>query len=160
MRRVIFLDIDGVLNTPREWGRRDAEAFAPRLVHRLHRIVGATGAHVVVSSTWRLHHMLDELRGYTGLGARLVGATPFLPGLSRGLEIDVWLARHPDVGEFVILDDDADMLPHLSRLVQTDYHHGLRPADVSEAIRRLKGEPPVLRPTLQGNRTRSDDSWL
>lgn len=64
---VLFLDIDGVLNSARWFSvraggdnrdglTREEYQIDPDAVAILNRILGATGAHVVVSSTWRLLH--------------------------------------------------------------------------------------------------------
>ncbi len=56
--KVIFLDVDGVLNsTP------SGPDFEPGLVVWLNRLVDLSGAGVVVSSSWRLEYPLDRLVG-------------------------------------------------------------------------------------------------
>ena len=73
--KVIFLDVDGVLNSE-QWmkERRDKYAmddianqypfyeFSPTLVANLNKITAATGAKIVVSSTWRLGRTLEQLQ--------------------------------------------------------------------------------------------------
>lgn len=81
--RVLFLDIDGVLNTERTRafpGRPDpldAEA-----VKNLNAITDALGAKIVVSSTWRIgseeafqRDVVDYLRNQ-GVTAEILGRTP------------------------------------------------------------------------------------
>ena len=175
---VIFLDVDGVLNSERyalkleakhrELGhtepaspKRETTCDCFKLYHqidrdavaRLNRLVAATGAKIVVSSTWRkifdppeLHRIFSE----HGLVAEIVGETPEghkEPGLpetygypermERGYEIDYWLRQHPEVERFVILDDGSDMAMHGKRLVQTDCEDGLCDEHVDLAIRVL-----------------------
>ena len=135
-RRVIFLDIDGVLAPIRHWDRYgDLE---PACVEVLNEIVTRAGAEVVVSSTWRhgrtvaeLQAMLEE-EGFTGC---VVDTTPTVePGAGRGEEIAAWLAAHA-VGGYVIIDDHVvDGGALRGRLVVTHPGHGLRPADVPRAI--------------------------
>merc|ERR1719158_444259 len=48
--RLIFLDVDGVLNTA---GSANSGAINPELLSRLREVIVATGASVVLSSTWR-----------------------------------------------------------------------------------------------------------
>ena len=86
---------------------------------------------IVVSSTWRigntLETMREELRS-SGIDLnRVIGMTPVFRNLSRerGLEIQKWLDDHPEVSEFVIVDDDSDMLHLMPKLVQTDTRLGL-----------------------------------
>ncbi|MGH2361690.1 MAG: HAD domain-containing protein, partial [bacterium] len=59
-RRVIFLDIDGVLAPIRRWDRYgDLE---PACIQVLNEIVARAGADVVVSSTWRHGKTVAELQ--------------------------------------------------------------------------------------------------
>lgn len=134
--KVIFLDIDGVV-MPLSNSKRDSQDCAARV----NRLVEATGAKVVISSSWRLD-VLDARRGLDwrvahehpswlsqeawlksdcGLAVPIIGFTPDLPRASddpelepwehppahRGKEIRAWLAEHPDVASWVILDDQA-----------------------------------------------------
>src|SRR5262245_10238621 len=110
MRRVIFLDIDGVLAPIRQWDRYGD--LDPACIRVLNEIVAQAGADVVVSSTYRHGKTVAELQellqgeGFTG---RVVGKTPTgAPGAERGDEIAAWLAEHP-VSGYVIIDDHLDM---------------------------------------------------
>jgi hypothetical protein len=152
--RVIFLDIDGVLNSlnyEREIQNHPATSddyynwnMDQRAVRRLNRIVEKTGAVVVVSSAWRTdmgsvyNHL--EAHGFTG---KIVGSTPVLHrvgGVPRGDEIQMWLDEHDAVEAFVILDDYADMGALLPKLVKTDPWHGLQNEHVNMAIRMLQDQ--------------------
>jgi hypothetical protein len=147
MRRVVFLDIDGVLAPIRQWDRYgDLDSACIRV---LNEIVARGGADVVVSSTWRYGKSIAELQamldteGFTGrvLDKTRTGA----PGADRGEEIASWLAAHAVEG-YVIIDDHADMGELRSRLVQTQPAHGLQPPDAPRAIATL------LRPVDGGRR--------
>ena len=59
---------------------------------------------------------------------------------NRGGEIAEWLAEHPEVEHFVILDDGDDMDHLLPWLVQTDHATGLLDAHVERAVAMLRGE--------------------
>jgi len=134
-RRVVFLDIDGVLAPIRRWDRYgDLE---PACVEVLNEIVASARADVVVSSTWRYGKMVVELQamleaeGFTG---RVVDKTPTVaPGAGRGEEIAAWLAEHAVAG-YVIIDDHIDMGELRTELVLTHPSHGLQPADAPRAI--------------------------
>jgi hypothetical protein len=53
-QRIIFLDIDGVLNCKRTPNpRKFPYVIDPLLLERFKRVVECTGAEVVLSSTWR-----------------------------------------------------------------------------------------------------------
>ncbi len=147
--KVIFLDIDGVLNSDTTTRRtRGGFTFVgERQLRRLRHIVDAAGAEVVLSSDWRYNrdtpgrngHYLelrDELLRY---GIRFYGFTPELPSGHRGAEIAQWLAEHPEVSDFVILDDRTDIEPNKDRWVQTVMSRGLGAEEADKAIRILMG---------------------
>ncbi len=147
VRRVIFLDIDGVLAPIRTWDRYGD--LDPACIAILNQIVACSGAGVVVASTWRHGKTVDELHamlaahGFTG---RVVDKTPTdLRGAARGDEIAAWLRQHA-VGGCVIIDDHADMGHLRSHLVQTHPAHGLRRTDVPPAMATLMR--PAPRPTI------------
>ena len=156
--RVIFWDVDGVLNHPEIWGAWVRLGYAasldPVIVERAARLVEDTGALCVLSSTWRLGGpttfkgrdcMSGYVRtvecllesGWANAFTDFIGHTPHL-GTTRGIEIGDWLVAHPQVDEFVIIDDDADMGNHINRLVKTDHRVGLTDADC-ERVKALFG---------------------
>jgi Swiss Army Knife RNA repair-like protein len=142
-RRVIFLDIDGVLAPIRRWDRYgDIE---PGCMDVLNEIVAGTGADVVVSSTHRHGKTVAELHEILcaeGFKGSVVDKTPTMePGAERGDEIAAWLAEHPVAG-CVIIDDHLDMGRLRGRLVLTQPAHGLRPADAPRAIAMLMNPFP------------------
>ena len=140
--KIIFLDIDGVLNNSHSStiGTEFGDNPQPALIKQLNRICDRTGAKVVISSTWRklafwtqIWRLLDVL-GFTG---EIVGQTPIINkiGTRRGHEIQAWI---DELGEplesFVILDDDSDMEHLMGHLVQTDGSVGLTGADAQRAV--------------------------
>jgi len=146
-RRVIFLDIDGVLAPIRQWDRYgDLE---PACIDVLNEIVVRAGADVVVSSTWRYGKTVAELQemleaaGFTG---SVVDKTPVgESGADRGDEIAAWLAEHA-VGGYVIIDDHVNVGRLSTHLVLTQPAHGLQADDAPRAIallmRPLNGASP------------------
>lgn len=146
-QRILFLDFDGVLNSDDflrgvTTSMRCDNALDPTCVARANRLVKEAGAEVVISSNWRTHFALHELRfglsqlGFTG---RIIGITPIMH-CHRGAEIQVWMTAHecaPD--RMVILDDNVDMLHLAPRLVQTSAAVGLTDADCERAIRLFEG---------------------
>lgn len=133
--KIIFLDVDGVLNNAKyAMAQVDAAAWDPACVERVRRMVNDTGAKIVISSTWRWMHTLEwfvqqlqcDVIDATGSGCS-----------SRGQEIQNWLDReHDDLIEcFVILDDDPDMLEsQRPYVVQTHFEIGLTDEHVRQAI--------------------------
>jgi hypothetical protein len=160
--KVIFLDIDGVLNSE-EYARRlhqenpnvglwDEHGLDPQACALLDRLVEATDAYIVLSSTWRILHPLGEMklmlkkRGFKNW-SRLIDRTPQLNTI-RGKEIQAWLDRLgearrlsqeiEEIESFVILDDSDDMGDLKDNLVLTDPIHGLTEDDVKKAIVTLR----------------------
>lgn len=116
--KVVFLDIDGVLNCHRtaiayggvSWSgeagiRAKMDDVAVRLIGGIAR---QAGAKIVLSSSWR--NDSNWLTIGPALGMEITERTPSLSGC-RGSEIAHWLADHPEVESYAIIDDDRDMLP-------------------------------------------------
>ena len=141
-RRVIFLDIDGVLAPIRRWDRYGDLDRA--CIEVLNDIVASGGAEVVVSSTWRHGKSVAELQAILdaeGFAGRVLDKTPSdIRGADRGEEIAAWLAEHA-VDGYVIIDDHSDMGELRSHLVQTHPARGLQPADVPRAVALLMNAP-------------------
>lgn len=183
--KILFLDIDGVLNHTAFLARvQDDKDFAhltdfgryvrmidPVAVGRLNRIVDATDAKIVISSTWRRLMTAGQLRKAlerAGLKSWVFSQTPCLltpvlrtpfgkvptgapavGSVQRGREIESWLVlrkKKLGVTRFVILDDDSDMEPYMDRLVQTSMKEGLQDEHVEKAIE-LLGRTPAAEAT-------------
>ncbi len=155
---VIFLDIDGVLVTRQslQKGQSGLRAKAdPRAVIQLNRVLKATEAQLVISSTWRFSMGPEQLQTVLcdewGVQGHIVGTTPtclaavggIVIATPRGVEIQAWLdfikqSSFLAVEKFVIVDDDSDMGHLTEYLVQTSMDNGLTPAHADEIIRRLR----------------------
>ena len=145
MTKVIFLDIDGVLNSAFVLDeQRRGDAISREMVERVNKIVDATDCKIVISSTWRLYQKPEKLSallyGY-GLRQVIIDRTPELDckHYCRGDEINKWLSEHKEVEMFVILDDNKDDWMVSSCLVQTTFKHGLQDEHVQRAIDVLSG---------------------
>lgn len=125
--KVIFLDIDGVLCVTMKALGRDkfGYLFDQHLVDELQRVVDATGAKIVISSTWRILNGVDgmkEMWKLRGLPGEIIGVTPdcvelvregdfeYYDRVERGHEIQQWIDQNPEITSYVIIDDDNDML--------------------------------------------------
>lgn len=145
--KVIFLDVDGVLNTVFTVRTTHGYTFVDtRKVLRLRNIVERTGAKLVLSSTWRITDMPIHKLTYKELQDEFrrvrcpvwVDITPELRGAKRWQEINAWLMLHPEVDEFIILDDWGDELkPFADRLVLTSKFDGLNKERAELAIQML-----------------------
>jgi hypothetical protein len=110
--KIIFLDIDGVLNcksTPNP--RKFPYIVDPKLLKRFNSVLERTGATVVLSSTWRY----DPAGCFSAkhLGIPFIDVTPDMPDRPRREEILAWLSEKPEVTRFLVLDDEDDDLDDL-----------------------------------------------
>ena len=168
---VIFLDVDGVLNSsaymianPGSFDRASwITMLDPIACGRLERVLVATGAQIVLSSTWRkrfnARQMQGMLRRRGAPSAEVIDVTPngvlvnncqrapnkcVEPGVFsdrygvRGHEIQRWLTLHPEVMNFAIIDDDSDMVHLMQRLVHTSWLTGMLDEHVDGLIEMLR----------------------
>ncbi|KKM28010.1 hypothetical protein LCGC14_1569000 [marine sediment metagenome] len=146
--KIIFLDIDGVLNTISNWGSRPIEKrFSSECVAALNRITEYTGAKIVISSSWKNimgYQELSDLLHSVGIKGEIVGKTSLvkLSGGPRGEEIEKFICEYRkseyDVSSFVILDDNTDMGSISSHLVWCDPETGLTKELADIVIRKLE----------------------
>ena len=142
--KVIFLDFDGVITIPPKWYLKADK------IKWIKRIVDETAAKIVVSSSWRMHTVEETRKSMIYKEKRcprnkmlywlmdnLYDVTPWVGlGNGRGGEIQQYLNDHPEIDNYVIIDDDGDMWDsHLYHFVQTNYEDGITE---SEAIRAIK----------------------
>lgn len=162
--KVIFLDIDGVLNVIPQGFDDYGAIFHHHFIDNLKRIIDETDAVIVISSSWRMDG-IDAMknmwsdRNYPG---EVIDITPhcnilineglfsFFDEVARGDEIQYWLDRN-DVENYVILDDDTDMLDsQMHNFVRTsnntkhsdcvDLGYGLTDICTTKAIKILNGK--------------------
>jgi hypothetical protein len=123
MTRLIFLDIDGVLNSSEFLAHADKSGITvvdaafdaathidAARVDRLNRLVSSTVAQVVLSSSWRLLFGMQKTEHSLkrrGFAHSLSGETPRIFGSDRHDEIKAYLARVRPPLSFVVLDDDT-----------------------------------------------------
>lgn len=160
---VVFLDIDGVLNytkwytSERNPGNLNGEEgdLDPECINRIIKICNETGAKVVISSDWRISWYGTQYRlGRMGLDENyVIDKTPeyiwrclnkhdyFNDNYeekyeySRGAEIDGWLKEHPEVINYVIIDDRTDFTDEQKEhFVHIDPMWGLTDEHVELAI--------------------------
>jgi hypothetical protein len=140
--KLIFLDIDGVMNS---WfsvvsDKHESLAFDPKAVENLKYILDKTAAKIVVSSTWRIGETVETLKdrifSHYGLESYIIGVTPAYTETPRGLEIADYLAGFYNVkiDSFVILDDDSDMVSLKKHHVRMNEKYGLTKKDAERVI--------------------------
>jgi|TARA_Y100000310_G_scaffold309731_1_gene354164 hypothetical protein len=149
---IVFLDIDGVLNSYSWWARRTTmdfpyREFDPACLSRLSDLVEHVDADIVVSSSWRKpdtpQESREELIGLfadvcrywairDNVSQRITDVTPKLD-TDRGAEIRHYLSEQPVARDYVILDDKDDFLPD-QPLVKTDSSIGLSFSDALKVL--------------------------
>jgi hypothetical protein len=141
--KILFLDIDGVLNTVKDL---NPDYINPAKASLVNGLCQETGTVIVISSSWRLasswnmfsrfnvrddaeamQRTMQHLRA-AGITVPIIGATPGVYSIGlptsafrfreRECEIQAWLDQHPGTQTFAILDDDASLkrgllAPHL-----------------------------------------------
>lgn len=123
--KIVFLDIDGVLNVIPQGEDRYGSIFHREFVDNLKYIIDKTDAKIVITSTWR-YDGLDTMKQMwkdRNLPGEVIDITPnevflvkkiklyeYYDEVDRGHEIKYWLDNHDDIENYVILDDDSDML--------------------------------------------------
>ena len=146
--KYLFLKIDGVLDTYRyrEILKKYSQHFIdengllydPKVILNLERIIEATDAKIVITSTWRLYDDMKALWHSWGLAGEVVGVTSTVLKEKaigkfrvhyghRGMEVEEWLQNNAtEPYNYAILDDGDDFLPHqANHLVLTNPYDGL-----------------------------------
>ena len=144
--KVIFLDFDGVITIPPKW------YLKANKIKYIKRIVDETDAKIVVSSSWRMDTVEETRKSMIYKEKRcprnkmlywlidnIYDVTPWVGlGNGRGGEIQKWLNDHPEVDNYVILDDDHDMWDsQMYHFVQTNYEDGITEVETIRAIKVL-----------------------
>ena len=151
--KVIFLDFDGVITTLKSKYKLDPDKMA-----LIGRIMDATDAKIVISSSWRRFSLEETIKEITDTSQFNVGDNPFpypdavvgvtermysfsYPnndrhfGLPRGVEIQYYIDTHKEIEQYVILDDDCDMLLcQADNFIHTDTYEGISELDAEKAI--------------------------
>lgn len=165
--KIVFLDIDGVLNSI-EWAKagngfgcppglskrctKERLKWCPAMVKRLRRIVESSGASIVIMSSWRgygksaVRKWRAMFSAYGWRNAPILGETPDLTrqrssglyvAIQRGEEVAQWLNEHPHVVDRYVCVDDGSDFLPGQPLVQTSMEYGLTEADVARCLEHL-----------------------
>lgn len=158
--KVIFLDIDGVLNSMYGIKKRrlldDGFCFSKDMfeenIECLNTILDACpDVKVVISSSWRRLHSLDEIFDMLRASGvhiernQLIDKTENLDGF-RGREIEAWVQKH-NPNNYIIIDDEGDMLWwQRKNFVKCAWSRGLTHDLAIQAIRKLRPEYHIYHP--------------
>lgn len=167
MRKIIFLDIDGVIATPEslnngDWGLVHSKQLLLKEILDAH-----PEAELVISSSWRIGSVKETKEYMTEQGFlfsdKITGITirayhyidkkeKIHLSIPRGVEIQQWIDTniHSDNGKnfvkkqpgidynYIIIDDDSDMLLSQSNhFLQTSSDIGLTKEIVEKSIKKL-----------------------
>lgn len=145
MNKIIFLDIDGVLNgtefleqkpTTEDWWLSQLNL---KSIVALNLITRASKAKIVIISTWRIITTFDTLCSTlkkAGVKGEIIGCTPYMRGHTRNEEIKCWLkSSQQKIDSYVIIDDITDDFDDLSdRAIKTDPNTGLTEANINSIL--------------------------
>lgn len=162
--KIIFLDIDGVLNSDEYFDKIknlningiENDIDVSKIV-LLKKSLDETGAKVVLTSSWRYTRKAQELKQLLLSYGIIVDCTPFIDN-ERGIEIKKWLQEHNDVQDFVILDDeifdsyDEKLMEKLIKISDTNginYGEGLQPKHIQEIIQRFGKKEKIIDDELE-----------
>lgn len=163
----IFLDVDGVLNNKKHYKKQhnkyggrffmESMPFNPRSLKNLRKILKATDAKLILSSSWRRSDkcMIVLKARLAEYGIKISDVTDYING-KRGMEIGKWLqekgmkriiyadnnpVQAPDYN-FIIIDDETyDIIEYGYEpyLIKINSYVGLTWNKTREAIKKLKG---------------------
>lgn len=144
----VFLDVDGVLNTEKDWAQR-IYSLDPACVTAFCELLNdLPKPKVVLSSTWRngiardgttAVHVNDLISSLAPAGITVLDKTGISPDGSRTKEIEHYLRRHPE-DDYLILDDDAELFDEKEKtpnLYIVSAKTGLTGTDVKKILKRL-----------------------
>ena len=165
MKKIIFLDFDGVLNTEhyqgllqyqgKPWQDEYGAFFDPNAVKQMKRIIDATGADIVVESSWKYLGLdtMNELWEVRNLPGKIIDITPSsvsdehlldvdLENIDtailhcKGLEISSWLSEKGQSNtRYVIIDDEYVVLEsQSSNFILTNPYEGITEEQANKII--------------------------
>ena len=165
IKKIIFLDFDGVLNTEhyqnllhlqgKPWQDEYGAFFDPNAVGQLKKIIDATGADIVVESSWKYLGLdaMKELWKVRNLPGRIIDITPstisddYLLSTDlenihlsilhcKGIEIASWLSKFkPQDIRYIIIDDEYVILDsQLPHFILTNPYEGITEEQANKAI--------------------------
>lgn len=167
MKRFVFLDFDGVMDTVHytNWlyregipeGDRYGVLFDPDCIRNLRNIIDATGAEIVITSSWKdtlTYSQFLQMWKDRDLPGFVTDVTPTCSS-RRGDEIASWLEIFQEMSggenyEYVIIDDLGEKdfnEAQLDHLVSVDSFYGLDESASSRAVAILGGKTGGVKPS-------------
>lgn len=113
--KVIFTDIDGVLNPhwKTKWSKNSISIY--------NMLCKEFDLKPVITSTWRINHTIEQLQSIfseQGIETKIYDYTPLIDQADRGLEIKQWLSENKCDNWVVIDDKVSNIVKHVGNVVQ------------------------------------------
>ena len=147
---IIFLDVDGVLNSIEYLTEKynslkrilkQEEMLDTACIKNLKEIVDKTNSKIVITSSWKICDLDILNKVFSKYDLKIYGITKNY-GDKRGKEIREWLSINKDVCNYIIIDDDMfeDYVGLENNIIRTSMYsgRGLNSIHVKEAISKLK----------------------
>lgn len=144
--RILFLDYDGVVNTLM-WNEKGTKTFYNysednkvnnfQAVQWISEFCLKYNFNIVVTSTWREEKNYKEclINGGLRSGIEILGCTKILDGKTRGEEIENYLTSHPEIEQYIIVDDVNDFLhEQQNHFVQVNPYYGFNKPEYRKCI--------------------------
>jgi hypothetical protein len=134
--KVIFLDIDGVLNNCMSVGVFHESSTDPFCVAILNESIRRTGAKIVIISTWKdnfdINVVINLLYERGILDNSIIGCTE--KDVTKELGIKNFMEIHGEIDKFVIIDDNLELKSDSLKnfCVRTVSQEGLQPEDLQK----------------------------
>lgn len=160
--KLIFLDIDGVLNCRHTKERKNGIIdIDPFFVDVLNWVLDETDARIVLSSTWRFDENWHETMKNAGIKDVFIGRTGRSSKDFRGDDIQDYLdEHHKEIDTYIIIDDDSDFYPWQPHAKTSFFEDGIRDV-AADAIFFLKHKKLTIPLGLQSRLRRwTSDLWL
>lgn len=145
--KIIFLDLDGVLNN---WKHPDLIDEENALI--LRKVIDKSGAKIVLTSSNKYSFQREGLKSIEGsylekyvkvlkrLGIYIYDVTPYIDE-DKSKEIKAYLDSNPFVTSFVIIDDELVDESLWKYQVYIDLYKGLQEEHIKPCLDILEGKP-------------------
>ena len=151
MSKVVFVDIDGVLNNHSDHSgyfdfNPDTYGLSPRNLSEFDKLLSTVGVEVVISSDWRKHpidYVYNHYRRETGETQGYRSPLPSLLKLfpeaivcphhfnaDKILDISLYLEAHKEIEKFAVIDDDSRLCAFGQNFFKINSEVGLQEEDV------------------------------
>ena len=142
---IVFLDYDGVVNTLMwdECGKKCGFNYPDdnmvnnfQAVQWVSEFCEKNGYCIVVTSSWRLQDNYIDCLNNGGLrdSVPVIGNTPYLRSSNRAEEIKQYLQTHPEIENYIIIDDLDEMESLSDHLILCNPDVGFGVSEYKKAV--------------------------